>query len=55
MSVARTNYSLYRWMVAWVITDELDGMWKEAVVAIFEAFSRNKPGGTEGTKRNVLG
>jgi hypothetical protein len=35
-------------IVGWLIINKLEGIWKEAIVGLIEAVSRNFPGGTEG-------
>jgi len=34
------------------VNDELEGMWKETIVAYFKVLSRHLPGGTEESHKN---
>jgi hypothetical protein len=39
-------------MKGWYVTDELEGIWKEAMVASFIILSWHSPGGTEENHEN---
>lgn len=36
-------------MVAWLLNDELERIWKESIVVRFKVLSRRLAGGSEGT------
>jgi hypothetical protein len=52
LSVAHT---ILCWMPEWLMNDELERMWKEAVVVYFKVLCRNSPGWTAANHENLSG